>query len=506
MSNLPFGFNPQGPDDDPDQPNEPDKNGSSEGRSQGGAGNSGDSSGFGFAGMPGPGGMPNFDIGQLGQMLTQLGQAMSQSGSGGSSSGPVNYDMAKQLAVQQLQNNQRTERPTQEQVKAIDDAVKLAELWLDPNTALPAGVRSVRTWSSVDWVENTLSTWRRLCDPVAHRMSSAWLEALPEEAKQAAGPLLSMLNQMGGMTFGTQLGNGLAQLGGEVLTSTDVGLPLGPSGTAALLPANINRFLEGMDRPTSEATVFLAAREAAHHRLFVHVPWLGQRLLATVEEYARGIQVDTSSVEDLASKVDPSDPSSMQELMNSGLLEPQTTPEQQAALNRLETLLALVEGWVDVVVADAVGERLPGADALSEMVRRRRATGGPAEQTFATLIGLELRPRRMRDAANLWRLLTERHGVASRDQVWDHPDLLPSAEDLDEPLDFADRWGTSEDLDDPIAAIQRAEEKKRAQQAESAEQEPEQQDSGQPDSRSDGSSTTDSNDSGEQSDGGSDRD
>ncbi|MHA6802573.1 zinc-dependent metalloprotease [Salinifilum ghardaiensis] len=455
MSNLPFGFNPQDPDD-PDQPNEPGRGGSSEG-----GGDSGDSSGFGFSGMPGPGGMPNFDIGQLGQMLTQLGQAMSQSGSS-SSSGPVNYDMAKQLAVQQLQNTGRTERPKQEQVKAVEDAVHLAELWLDPNTALPAGVRAVRTWSSVDWVENTLPTWRQLCDPVAQRMSNAWLEALPEEAKQAAGPLLSMLGQMGGMTFGTQLGNGLAQLGGEVLTSTDVGLPLGPSGTAALLPANIERFVEGLDRDAGEATVFLAAREAAHHRLFGHVPWLGQRLLSTVEEFARGIHIDTSSLEDMASKIDPSDPSSMQEMMNSGMLEPQNTPEQQAALSRLETLLALVEGWVDVVVADALADRLPGAEALGEMVRRRRATGGPAEQTFATLIGLELRPRRMRDAANLWRIMTERHGTAGRDQVWDHPDLLPTAEDLDEPLDFADRWGRSGDLDDPIAAIKRAEERESA--------------------------------------------
>ncbi|MGW5644986.1 zinc-dependent metalloprotease [Saccharopolyspora sp. NPDC003752] len=449
MTNLPFGFSSQDPDD-------PDKGDSSQGRSEGGAGGSGDLPGFGFGGMPGPGGMPNFDIGQLGQMLTQLGQALSHSGSGGS--GPVNYELAKQLAVQQLHNNQRTERPSQDQVKAIEDAIRLAELWLDATTSLPAGVRSVQTWSSVDWVEKTLPTWQRLCDPVAQRMSSAWLEALPEEAKQAAGPLLSMLGQMGGMTFGSQLGNGLAQLGGEVLTSTDVGLPLAPAGTAALLPANIERFIEGLDRPISEATVFLAAREAAHHRLFSHVPWLGQRLLATVEEYARGIHIDTSALEDLAGKVDPTNPSSMQELMGSGMLEPKTTPEQQVALNRLETLLALVEGWVDVVVADAVGDRLPGAGALGETVRRRRATGGPAEQTFATLIGLELRPRRMRDAANLWRLMTERHGVESRDRVWDHPDLLPDSSDLDEPLDFADRWGSgSADLDDPIAAIRRAE-------------------------------------------------
>ncbi|SFS53146.1 zinc-dependent metalloprotease [Saccharopolyspora flava] len=454
MTNMPFGFSSQDPDD-------PDKGDSSQGRSEGGSGGNPGDNPFGFAGMPGPGG--NFDLGQLGQMLTQLGQALSHSGGG--QSGPVNYDLAKQLAVQQLHNNQKTERPSQEQVKAIEDAVRLAELWLDGSTSLPAGVRSVQTWSSVDWVEKTLPVWQRLCDPIAQRMSAAWLEALPEEAKQAAGPLLSMLGQMGGMTFGSQLGSGLAQLGGDVLTSTEVGLPLGPEGTAALLPANISRFTEGLDRPISEATLFLAAREAAHHRLFGHVPWLSQRLLAGVEEFARGIHIDTSALEDMAGKIDPSNPAAMQEMMSSGMLEPKTTPEQQAALTRLETLLALVEGWVDVVVADALGDRLPGAEALGELMRRRRASGGPAEQTFATLIGLELRPRRMRDAANLWRLMAERHGTDARDQVWDHPDLLPDSSDLDEPLDFADRWGSSSDLDDPIAAIRRAEEAEKSEKS-----------------------------------------
>jgi putative hydrolase len=147
------------------------------------------------------------------------------------------------------------------------------------------------------------------------------------------------------------------------------------------------------------------------------------------------------------------------------MLEPQTTPEQQTALARLETLLALVEGWVDVVVGDATADRLPGADALRETLRRRRASGGPAEQTFATLVGLELRPRRLRAASALWRLVGDRHGLDVRDGVWAHPDLVPTAEDLDEPMDFADRLGKpgaeGNPIDDPIAAIERTEQAER---------------------------------------------
>jgi putative hydrolase len=154
--------------------------------------------------------------------------------------------------------------------------------------------------------------------------------------------------------------------------------------------------------------------------------------------------------------IDPSNPASIEEAMSSGLLEPQTTPEQQAALTRLETLLALVEGWVDVVVDAAVSDRLPGAAALRETLRRRRASGGPAEQTFATLVGLELRPRRLRAASALWKLVGDQHGVEVRDSVWDHAELIPTAEDLDDPLEFAERLAsTRKALEDPIAELER---------------------------------------------------
>jgi putative hydrolase len=224
----------------------------------------------------------------------------------------------------------------------------------------------------------------------------------------------------------------------EVVSATDIGIPLGPSGVAALVPENVSAFGEGLERPAEEVRLYLALREAAHQRLVAHVPWLRQRLLDTVDAYARGMSVDMSAIERAVGDIDPSDPASLQNALSGGLFEPETTDEQKAALRRLETLLALVEGWVDSVVAAAAGDRMAGAEALREASRRRRATGGPAEQTFATLVGLELRPRRLREAAALWWAVTERHGTSGRDRVWSHPDLMPTADDLDDPFAFAE--------------------------------------------------------------------
>jgi Zincin-like metallopeptidase len=73
-------------------------------------------------------------------------------------------------------------------------------------------------------------------------------------------------------------------------------------------------------------------------------------------------------------------------------------------------------------------------------------------------VGMELRPRRVRAAAELWRTMTDRHGVHGRDRVWEHPDLLPSTDDLDDPAAFTERANAEPaDLDDPIAALQRTE-------------------------------------------------
>ena len=106
----------------------------------------------------------------------------------------------------------------------------LADTWLDGACALPARATRAAAWTPQDWVDNTLETWKRLCDPMAEQMASMWATTLPEEAKAMAGPLMAMMTQMGSMAFGSQLGQALGRLSREVLTSTDIGLPLGPKG------------------------------------------------------------------------------------------------------------------------------------------------------------------------------------------------------------------------------------------------------------------------------------
>lgn len=443
MSDTPFGFGlpPEEPEDGDD------------GRKKGGQGGQGNPNPFGFPGMGlpgaggpgGPGGADNpfaamfgaMNPNDLGAAFQQLGQMLSYEG------GPVNWDMAKDIARQTVaQGTADGVKDTSVGVaerSAVEEAVRLADLWLDGVTSLPSGANTAVAWSRAEWVEATLPVWRELVDPVAERVGSAMGSVLPEEMQAMAGPLLGMMRSMGGAMFGQQIGQAVGTLAGEVVGSTDIGLPLGPAGKAALLPLNIAAFGKDLGVPPEEVRLYLALREAAHARLFAHVPWLRSHLFGAVEGYARGITVDTSKLEDVVGQLDPSNPEQLQEALQGGMFQPQDTPEQKAALARLETALALVEGWVDAVVHEAAKPRLTSADAMRETMRRRRASGGPAEQTFATLIGLELRPRRLRDASRLWASLTDARGVDGRDGLWEHPDMLPTASDLDDPDGFVHR-------------------------------------------------------------------
>jgi len=171
-----------------------------------------------------------------------------------------------------------------------------------------------------------------------------------------------------------------------------------------------------------------------------------------VPAYAREIRIDTETLESAVAQVDPNDPDALREALESGLFAPQETPAQRESLEDLETLLALVEGWVEVVTARAAAPHLPHLMALVEMMRRRRAQGGAAEQVFARLIGLTFRPRRAREAAELWSHLGAQAGDAERDAFWNHPDVMPTASELANPKDFLTMRRMAQDIDAEIDA------------------------------------------------------
>jgi putative hydrolase len=285
-------------------------------------------------------------------------------------------------------------------------------------------------------VEATLPVWQELAEPVATSIADALTSALREQAPEDMQGLIAdagrLMRAVGGSLFATQLGQVVGRLATEVVSGGDVGIPVMPAGDAAILPQNFADFGRDLDIADDQLALYLATRELAHARLFRHAKWLRLHVISQVRDYAQGIHVDTSALEELASRFDPSEPEELRRALETGALLPERSEAQTAALTRLENLLATIEGWVDVVTDDATS-RLPSAGKIAEAVRRRRAVGGPAEEALSSLVGLELRPRRMREAAAMWRAVTDAVGVGARDSLWDYPDLMPTSEDIDDP-------------------------------------------------------------------------
>lgn len=361
--------------------------------------------------------------------------------------GPVNWklghDLARQTAAGSVQIPGAPEptgtpgdpSPTPQQISALTEAGHVAALWLDPQTAIDMPARSLDVWSRGTWVVRTKDRWQSIVEPVAQYMSGAIGDALAAQMEQmpmampGADPR-SMMERMGGTMFGVQFGHAIGSLAREETGTTDLSLPLGPDGTPALVAANVDDLIRGNELDEAAARIFLAAREIAHTALFSAVPWLPRQLFGAIEDYARGITLDLDALDKMVRGLDMSDPQAIAQSSPQGMFVFTRRASQERALEELATTLALVEAWVDHVISHALEGKLPGLDAMREVIRRRRASGGPAEQMLASVVGIELRPRRVREALSWWESVLATEGIDGRDRVWEHPDLLPSAEVL----------------------------------------------------------------------------
>lgn len=403
---------------------------------------------------------------QINQMMNpaNFGAVVSQVKAmlGSSGEGPVNWKVGEQMARETI-TRQHLDSLTAAVRDRARGALQTANLWLDPVTAIDPCVGPNQAWTRLDWLAHSLPTFKRLTEPVGANVARAFTEAIsaqmenaPEQLKQVFGSQSEgMMRSLIASLMGMQYGAGLAELATISFGTSDAGLPLVEGQLAALVPSNIEGFGEGLEADENEVMLFVAVREQAAARLYSRIPWLRSHVLDTVAAYAAEIQIDTDSIESQVREMG-FDPQHMQEIDVSEVFAPEPTEGQRATLARLEHILSLVEGWVTAVSMQAVAAQLPHAIALAEMFARRTATDSPVNHTFGPLVGLELRPRRIREATAFWQMALEKLGTEGRDGLWSHPDFLPGAETLDHPETFFEEKQPSaveEELDAFLAEV-----------------------------------------------------
>ncbi|WP_394214433.1 zinc-dependent metalloprotease [Brachybacterium vulturis] len=363
---------------------------------------------------------------------------------------PVNWDMAEDIARRTAagqagipgapdpSGTPGDPGPTDSTITELRQAAQVARLWLDPVISVDVPSTELGVYSRGTWLHRTLPRWKPIVEPVAKYMAGAIGEAIAAQLGEFGGAGMpmpggdpaAMMERIGGTMFGVQFGHAIGSLAREAAGTTDLGLPLGRDGEPALVAANVDDLISAHSLDPGAARIFLAAREIAHTALFASTPWLGKALFSAIEDYSRGITLDLDALDAMVRDLDLSDPEAMQARRPEEMFVFTRRASQERALEELATTLALVEAWVDHVTTEALDGKLPDLEAMREVLRRRRASGGPAEEMLSKTVGIELRPRRVREALAWWESVRDTEGEAGREAKWDHPDLLPTPEVL----------------------------------------------------------------------------
>jgi len=393
--------------------------------------------------MSEPQGIGGFDFSQLGEMLSRLGRAFSSGGDGSS----LSPETVRELAAVR---NDAAVPP--ELLSQCIDALRVADLWLDQHLSFTSTQLPGQTWNRAQWVNGSVATWCAVVEPLSNSLGSAVGSALSAEAEpEMAGmagifaQMNEMMKKIGSVMFATQLAEALKTAAETVTGAGDVGIPLIEPVRAILIPENVLKYADGLNIPFGEVLHYLALREQASARLFTHAPWLRDAITDSVKAYSAGILVNIEKVQGDFEQLS-GNPEAINEAIQNGLFAPEESEAQRLALKRLELLIALVEGWIDEVSAQAADAQLPHSQALREMSRRRRATEGPLQRIFAALLGLEVSPRMARDAAHFFKVQGEIHGNEYRDGLWESIGSLPLAEELSSPEVFKDGRSAPDDL------------------------------------------------------------
>ena len=381
-------------------------------------------------------------------------------------SGPVNWELARQVAVATAagadtlgmtpQLPSPAAAPERGEARAWDDRLRLAELWVDPATSLPGpGVAlAARPLSRPDWAEAVLPEFAPLVEPGARRMT----EALGSDGATGLPGAADMVGRLGALLAGLQAGTLVGQLARSVLGQYELAMPPGEPARVLLLPENVGAFEQASGLPSDQLRLWLACHEVAGQRLFAGVGWLRDHLHGVVDDIARETDPDASGLMDRLQSLEGGGPDALQELLEGGegLLGPPSTA-LRAAIGKLEVLLALTAGYAVMIAGRALEGRLPALEAIEAAMRRRLADPQAPHGLFAQLLRADPERAAAARGERFCREVLAATDIDGLDRVWAHPEFLPSAEELDVPGRWLERvglvGGEEVDLDEGLRAL-----------------------------------------------------
>lgn len=392
----------------------------------------------------GPGGIPNpfgFDLEQLMRMLQ--------------SQGPVNFEIAQQVAAAVATAHPETGEPEAEPpidaaVRAsFDDVVRAAQGRVADATGIAAtlGVHSECVDRS-QWAHATLDGLAPVLNALAGALQRNDGSGLGESLGPGPGDEGMGLDPASGdigaflmqsllpLLLGVWSGSMLGQLAHHALGQYDLPLPLHGPPTQRFLVRNVEAFGEEWSLPTDELHYALALREVVHGAQR-SVPWVRDGLERLATEYVGAYEVQPDALQEQLGDLNLSDPSSMSSLTQLGdpsaLLGAMRSDRQGPLLESLQRFVSVLEGYTDIVV-ETLGEPMITSHArIDEALKRHRLDRGEAAAFVDRLLGLELDRGHYDAGIAFSRGVVERGGIEQLNRLWTGPEMMPTRPEFEAP-------------------------------------------------------------------------
>ena len=374
--------------------------------------------------------------GPLGDLLRDLARLLT-------AQGPLNWDVARQLAAWAATEGQVEANPDPLARIRMEELLRVADMYVGEATGMPT---SRRGWIGLncvtrsEWASRTLEAWKDVLLSLATSLSPG-AEA-PEQAKASltgdGNPMDQLLGNLpqviGPLVLGAQAGAMVGHLASRAMGQYDMPMLAPSTDELMAVPDAIDGFAKEWELAPDDVRMYVGLRDVAHHAVLsrAHVAAAFRDHLMA---YTGAFHVEMDTIEQRLGSLDPTDLASFQQTLGDpeALLGDIQSDEQRRLLGPFKAFLAAVAGYTDFII-DKVGKGLVGSYPLvSEAFRRRRLEDGPGQRVLGKLLGIELDQTTIDRGHAFVRGVLERAGEGELSRLWESPAGLPTPAEIDAP-------------------------------------------------------------------------
>lgn len=377
----------------------------------------------------------------LKSIFESLQGAMANSGSG--TELPIDWTQTEKTANQLISATEGNHHPAGQE---FQDADRIARSWLSQATHFRVASELSVVIERASWPSVSLASLKVIASPIAERSSADAMDSfrklMPGQPDEFYQMVSGRLAGVAANLQGVQLGHLLAALANGVLIGSEFSFQ--PQQQPTLILENSREFAESISGPAIDSIIYLATRELLNVALFDTNPWIRESLLTQVVRYANHLTFNSAGMQEIQQAIENSDFESLGDLMVT-MVNVEPSQEQTESRIAIQHLVALITGWADFRVLQACSH-LSNLAAIDEAYRRRRATSSPISKAFKLLLNIDFEAAQTRAAADFWRAVSATLSARQVDELWVHPDLMPTESEIANPKHLLERLAnTTED-------------------------------------------------------------